>query len=192
MAVDEYVQVIGLEKLQAALDPAVWAERARAGLLRAGQVAIEPRARVNVEAEHHYHGTLAQNLHTELMGEGMASEAHVGISTGLVPEGRPLEFGWRSASGKQPPIDAIARWLTSKPEIAGSPLVTRNKAGFIHRKGTIAEISQDAQIRSRAFLIARAIGRRGFSFGRLAWLHDAAVAGREQAVQIMRDALVGK
>ncbi|HTR71861.1 MAG TPA: hypothetical protein VMH41_16750 [Mycobacteriales bacterium] len=185
----DFVEIVGLEKLLGVLDPATWAAGASAGLLKAGQTAIESRARANVEDEHHFTGNLAQNLHTEVQGSGLDLEAHVGVSTGLVPEGRPLEFGWPAGSGKQPPTDAIARWLASKPEIAGSPLVTRSSAGFIRRKGTIAQISQDAAIRSRAFLIARAIGQRGYSFGALHWLSQAGADGAEDAAQIVQESI---
>lgn len=191
---DDYVTVVGLDRTIARLDPKRWDAAARTGLLRAGQVAIEARARTNIKP-HTYTGNLAHNLHTDVRGSGLNLEAHIGISNSVAPEGTALEFG-RRAGGKQPPIDAIARWLTSKPELladiagsSGKALVGRNGAGHIVRRGTISSISADARVRSRAFLIARAIGRRGFSFGKLEWLKNAGRDGRVQARQIIRDAL---
>jgi hypothetical protein len=68
-------------------------------------------------------------------------------------------------SGKQPPIDAIARWIARKPEIGSSVSsnIGYNAAGQRRTTGTLSAVSQESRVRSLAFLIARAIGKRGYS-----------------------------
>ena len=44
---------------------------------------------------------------------------------------------------------------------------------FVSRKGTVASASGDKAVRGLAFVIARNIKRRGFSFGPLHWLGRA-------------------
>ena len=150
---------------------------------------IEYAGKANL-APHHWHGTAEQS--TVTVGpviEGDQVVVSVGLHGGMAPEGRPLEYGWKSESGKQPPISAIAEWLTSKPGLIPSPNVTRNSSGFIRRRGTIAAISQEAAVRSLAFVIARNIGRRGYSFGALHWLRDAMVETREEGLALLRRVL---
>ncbi len=137
------------------------------GLFRVGQK-IADLVRIELKP-HHYTGRAEQQTHAELTGTGFKSQVFVGVSTALVPEMRPLMLGWHSSSGKMPPVAAIAEWLAHKPELSGSSSHFRTASGFVrNRKGaTISSISQEADVRSRAFVIARAIGKRGFSFSPL-------------------------
>lgn len=157
------VQVIGLDAALRSLSPERLAAGLPAGLHAVGQdLAREVHGYIK---PHHYTGRAEQQVHAEPPeGQGFGVHVFVGTSASLVPELRPLMFGWRS-SGKRPPTDAIAQWLTAKPELAGSASVARSPAGFVRRSGTRAQISAEASVRSRAFLIARAIGRRGYTFG---------------------------
>lgn len=149
--------------------------QAAAGLEQAG-VLVQTNARRNL-AEHHYHGTAERN--TVVSPPLITPEAitvTVGIHAGLAPEGAPLEFGWRSQSGKQPPSEPIYQWLQGSGKGAGllasaGVNVRRNSAGFItgSRAKRIAPDQQKAA-RGLAFVIARNIGRKGYSFGALHWL----------------------
>ena len=167
--------VLGLDevlaRMQAELGPLMEAKVARG--LELGGIAVQGAARQNLSS-HHYHGT-AENQTTvspPIIAAGSV-EVTVGIHGGLAPEGRPLEFGWASSSGKQPPTSAIAEWLTSKPGLIPSPNVTRNAQGFVRRRGTVAAIASESAVRGMAFVIARNIKRRGYSFGALHWLEQA-------------------
>jgi hypothetical protein len=158
----ETVEIVGLAKAEALLSAARYERALGAGLLAAG-ILVQSEARA-VLASHHWHGRAEAEVHAEPRGP---LSVFVGGSAAKAPELRPLTYGWHSSSGKQPPTSAIAEWLTSKPEIADSSSVSRSPRGFVRRRGTIGQIAGESAIRSRAFLIARAIGRRGFSFGRL-------------------------
>ena len=167
--------VVGLDNVQRnlalQLGP-LMLEKVAAGLERGG-FAVQAAARANL-APHHYHGTAEQQttVSPPLITAGNVTVT-VGIHGGLAPEGRPLEFGWASAAGKQPPTKAIAEWLTSKPGLIPSANVSRNARGFVRRKGTIAAIASESAVRGMAFVIARNIKRRGYSFGSLHWLDGA-------------------
>jgi hypothetical protein len=182
LATDVVVRVIGIPEAVAHFDPARIGRGFHDGMMEAGFLVARE---VKVELKpHHYTGRAEQQLHPEPSGEGLKTNVFVGASAALVPELRPLDQGWHSASGKQPPTQAIAEWLAHKPEIAGSSSVFRTSKGFVRRTGTIAQVSAEAGIRSRAFLIARAIGRRGFAFGKtnafeLGW---ARAAGQVQGI----------
>lgn len=191
------IEIIGLERGKALFDAAHVGQRFGLGMLRAGQEVAGEMARS--AKEHHDTGRLEQQIHATAMGEGFATEVHVGISTGLAPEGRPLAFGWKSGSGKQPPVQAIAEWLSRHPSAAaglanarGQALVSRNGAGFVRRAGTIAEVTGDAALRSRAFLIARAIGRRGYRFGKHDWFHTGIDRARPRLEGILRRSMRGE
>lgn len=157
------VHVIGLDAALRGLSPERLAAGLPAGLHAVGlDLAAEVHGYIK---PHHYTGRAEQQVHAEPPeGQGFGVHVFVGTSASAVPELRPLMYGWKS-SGKRPPTDAIAKWLSGKPELAGSGSVTRSSGGFVRRSGTKSQISAEASVRSRAFLIARAIGRRGYSFG---------------------------
>jgi hypothetical protein len=160
----EDVRIVGIPEAIAGLGRI--GANADKGLFRVGQkLADAVRAEIR---PHHYTGRAEQQTHAELHGTGMKARVFVGVSTALVPEMRPLVAGWHSNSGKMPPVQAIAEWLAHKPELSGSSSHFRTSKGFVRsRKGaTIGSISAEANVRSRAFVIARAIGRRGYSFGK--------------------------
>jgi len=191
------IEVIGLARATALFDSARVGRQFGTGLYRAGQEVAGAMAR-SAKA-HHDTGRLEQQIHAQPFGEGFATEVHVGISTGLAPEGRPLAFGWKSTSGKQPPTQAIAEWLSRHPGAAsgltnraGKALVFRTAAGFVRRRGTVAEVTGESALRSRAFLIARAIGRRGYSFGRHDWFHIGIDEARPKLAAIVRSYLTGQ
>lgn len=191
------IEVIGMERIAATLDPARWDRFPLA--LQQGGIAMAAEMQ-RAAKSHHDRGTLERAIHSEgPIGRGLKAEVRVGISTSAAPEGRPLAFGWKSDSGKMPPIAPIADWLTRHPEAAagakgdlnrkGGDLVFRTMDGKVARQGTVAMVSSQSQIRSRAFLIARAIQRRGYSFGRSDWFHDGIRAGRPRLDAIVRKAL---
>lgn len=191
------IEVIGLQRATQLFSHQRVGEQFAIGMLRSGQEIAGEMARA--AKEHHDTGRLEQQIHAEPFGFGFASEVHVGISTGVAPEGRPLAFGWKSESGKQPPTQAIAEWLGRHPSAAagltngrGQALVSRNGAGFVRRSGTVAEVSGDAALRSRAFLIARAIGRRGYRFGKHDWFHLGIERAHPRLAEIMRRAIGGR
>lgn len=180
------VIVVGLPAALREFDPARFAEGLRTGMNTLGEeVATGAR---NLIEPHHWHGRFQQQIHVETTGDSLSNiVTNVGVNSALVPEARPISFGWKSTGGKQPPTEAIAAWLASKPELvnsAGSDAVTRNSSGFIRRRGTIAEVSQDSKVKSLAFLIARKIGREGYSFEPVQPFHRAwdAVAYRASSV----------
>lgn len=171
--------VLGLDevlaRMQAELGPLMTAKVARG--LELGGIAIQGAARQNL-SEHHFHGT-AENQTTVSppLITGTSVAVTVGIHGGLAPEGRPLEFGWKSDSGKMPPVLPIAEWLVEKG--IGQE---RNAKGFISygKGGKSARVKEAAfgaafpgATVSMAFLIARKIQKRGFSFGPLHWLERA-------------------
>lgn len=158
------IRVTGLREAVGKLEPAAWEAGARRGLLKVGQAAADEVKRDI--APHHYTGRAEQQVHAEQEHIPGRISVHVGTSSALVPELRPLVYGWRSRGGKQPPTDAIATWLAHKPELAESPSVGRTAAGFLRfrRGATVASVAGESAVRARAFLIARAIGRRGYSF----------------------------
>jgi hypothetical protein len=160
------VEVIGAERVDASLDPARWQGFGQA-LLRGGLAIAAEMQRA--AKPHHDTGNLERNIHAEgPFGHGLNQEVRIGIGTAGAPEGRPLAFGWKSKSGRQPPTGAIVAWLT--------------------RKGFGSGLT-DSQLRGRAFVIARAIGRRGYRFGADDWFHKGIEAGRPRLRAIMREAM---
>ena len=171
--------VLGLDevlaRMQAELGPLMEAKVARG--LKLGGIAIQGAARQNL-SEHHFHGT-AENQTTvspPLITAGSVAVT-VGIHGGLAPEGRPLEFGWKSDSGKMPPVLPIAEWIVGKG--IGQ---ARTPKGFINygKGGKSARVQEAAfgaafpgYAVSMAFLIARKIQKRGYSFAPLHWLERA-------------------
>lgn len=172
------VQVIGLQQAVAKLEPAVWERGLRRGLLKVGQQAAD--AVKDDISPHHYTGRAQQQVHAQEEHLAEKISVYVGTSAALVPELRPMVEGWASSSGKRPPTGPIAEWLAHKPEISGrSDLHYRSVKGFLRFRsigkladsgktvrGSIASTVADPEIWSHAFLIARTIGRRGYSFGK--------------------------
>ena len=147
------------ERVLHALTPDAYEAKAEQGLIDAAH-AIERDAKANLH-EHHFRGTTERNTTTSAIErDGDRSWVTVGVHGGQAPQARPLEFGWKSESGKMPPIQPIADWLVSKGYAGPS-------------KGTKATKTADAGVRGLAFVIARNIKRRGFSFGPLHWLGRA-------------------
>ncbi len=181
----DYVEIIGLAKAVGLVNPSHYAQGFRTGLFRAGQ---EAEGQMKQAARSHRDtGNLEQQIHTsEPVGSGLNLEVHVGIATGLAPEGRPIAFGWRSSSGKMPPVAPIAEWIQRRGGMGATASVTRTKAGFIRRKGTVAQISSEPAIRSLAFAIARSIQKRGYRFGSDDWFHRGIDAARPRLAEIVR------
>ena len=172
------VVIVGQDKVMAALAALGGPEmdaRIGSGLQAWGQV-IQTAARRNL-ADHHFTGRAEQFTTVEgPVVSGSSIAVTIGIHGGLAPEGRPLEFGWASSSGKQPPSQPIYEWLTGSS--AGRSVLTgfgasvnTTKAGFIPGS---RRVPSESTARGLAFLIARSIGRRGYSFGALHWLSKAA------------------
>jgi hypothetical protein len=195
------VQVVGLDSAVAKLAPAHWEQGLRRGLLRVGQAAAD--AVKEDIGGHHYTGRAEQQVHAEEEHLSNKISVYVGTSAALVPELRPMVEGWSSSNGKRPPVGPIAEWLAHKPEVTGrTDLHGRNSKGFLtfrsigrtvggafgpHQsrtvRGSIASTVADPGILSHAFLIARAIGKKGYSFGktdsfRKAWERVAPTAAR--------------
>ncbi len=137
------IVVTGIPHAVARLSPAHLEAGLLAGFTEAGAL-VETAARRIIDP-HHDKGTFQQQLHTEITGTGFGIGAHVGVSAAAVPEARPLTYGWPGGAGKQPPSAPIESWLNRNPSRVSVP------------SGMTAK--------SFAFLIARAIGKRGYSFG---------------------------
>jgi hypothetical protein len=176
------VVVVGKDKVEAAITGLAGPEMdARIGLgLKAWGQVIQTAARENLHG-HHFTGRAEQSTTvSEPSTVGNTIGVTVGIHGGLAPEGRPLEFGWSSATGKQPPTAPIVEWLTGSSQgaavlSAATGAQVNRKKGFIvgARAGRLAA-SDESKAQGLAFVIARNIGRRGFSFGPLHWLSKAA------------------
>ncbi len=124
--------------------------RARDGLPAAG-AAVQAAARANL-AEHRFRGTAEEaTTVSPVRSEGDEDVVTVGVhDLGLAPHARALEFGWRSRTGRQPPSAPIAAWGLERGIVD-----EREAPGF-------------------GFVVARRIGRTGFSFGALHFLGRAA------------------
>ena len=174
------VVIVGQDKVMAALAALGGPEmdaRIGSGLQAWGQV-IQTAARRNL-ADHHFTGRAEQFTTVEgPVVSGSSIAVTIGIHGGLAPEGRPLEYGWASSSGKQPPSQPIYEWLTGSSAgrsalIGFGASVNTTKAGFIPGSARLPA-SEESTARGLAFLIARSIGRKGYSFGKLSWLSKAA------------------
>ena len=174
------VVIVGADKVKAAIASLSGPEmdaRVGRGLMAWGQV-IQTAARRNLHG-HHFTGRAEQSTSvSEPTVSGSTVGVTIGIHGGLAPEGRPLEFGWASSSGKQPPSQPIYEWLTGSSQGANvltsfGGSVNRTGEGFIVGAKS-GRTSQESTARGLAFVIARNIGRRGYSFGPLHWLSKAA------------------
>jgi hypothetical protein len=189
------VVIVGMDKVKATL--AQWSgpeldARMGTGLMAWGQV-VQTQARQNLHS-HHFHGTaeMATTVSSPV-SSGTSTSVTVGIHGGLAPEGRPLEFGWASSSGKQPPSGPIYEWLTGSSQGAAalsSIATVKTKGGFISgSKSNRLAASDESAARGLAFVIARSIGKRGYSFGALNWLSKAAVstitAGKDAFMRVL-------
>lgn len=183
------IKVTGANEARAALDPLRVGAGVRSGLIQ-GAGLIERTAK-GVVATHHWHGTAERSIHQRVSGSGINSEVMIGSNTGRAPHFRSLAYGWPGGKGKQPPTDAIAKWLTSKPEIVGSftQNVKRNSAGFVSRRGSVSSISKERAVRGLAFVIARKIGKSGFSFDPLEPFEKAWDMHRRQVTEIVAKAI---
>lgn len=187
------VEIVGLARVRAMLDPASFGPGLRRGLERAGQ--LVQREERGILHPHHFRGRAEQGVHVETRGSGLAIETRIGIAADKVPEGRPLAFGWKSSGGKQPPSSALVPWVLEK--FGGSLTNARGQAlryRYTTKAGTWAArnragASQDAQVRSIAFLVARKIGRSGYSFAPLDWAHRGLEAARPHLRGIILAAL---
>lgn len=138
------------------------AARATQGLLRVARE-IQARARANM-ATHHYDGR-AERATT--VWTAVRSPMYVSVKVGIrgntfAPEGKTFEVGWHSSRGLQPPTAPLAEWAIRRG-IAHSP----------------------SQARSIGYAIARAQGRRGYSFGEFHWLTDAAASVAPSAESVV-------
>lgn len=176
------IRILGKEAVLARFDVAIrelTTTKAAAGLTRGG-IAIQTRAKANLKP-HHYHGRAEQQttVSAPLITPTSVSVT-VGIHGGVAPEGRPLEYGWKSGAGKRPPSSAIEDWLTGSSQGAAilasatGVAVKRNSRGFI-ASGKSSRVAADdrSKVKGLAFVIARNIGKRGFAFGELHWLESA-------------------
>ncbi len=153
------VTVLGVRETIAELHIAVsaMALRGTAGLVAGGKI-IQELARENL-APHHYRGTAERQVS---VSTPVVSPTEVVVTVGhhwppFNPTGYTFEYGWHSQSGRRPPVQPIEDWLNTK--------------GFAARGG------RPMTSRQAAFIVARAIGQRGYSFGEDHWLDDAAAEG---------------
>lgn len=179
------VEVIGAERVDASLAPARWDAMPKA-LLRGGLAMAAEMQRA--ARPHHDTGNLERRIHAEgPFGERLNAVVKIGISTAAAPEGRPLAFGWLSRTGRRPPTEAIMKWLQRHPQSGPdlSELRGSRARPTILNARTIRGQAGDAALRSRAFLIARAIGRRGYRFGSDNWFAKGIVAGKPKLRAIL-------
>ena len=189
------VVIVGKDKVEASLAAYAGPEmEARLGLgLQAWGQVVQRGARANLHP-HHFTGRAEQS--TSVSGptvSGSTVAVTVGIHGGLAPEGRPLEFGWKSDSGKQPPSEPIYQWLTGSSQGAA---VLSSAGGSVNRKGGFivgsrsSRTSDESTARGLAFVIARNIGKKGYALGKLSWLSRAAVetieAGKSAFLRAMK------
>ena len=198
------IQVVGLDKAVAKLAPAHWEQGLRRGLLKVGQQAAD--AVKEDISPHHYTGRAEQQVHAQAEHLSSRISVYVGTSAALVPELRPMVEGWKSSNGRQPPVGPIAEWLAHKPGVTGrADLHGFSSRGFLKFRsigrlassgktvrGSIGSTVADPGILSHAFLIARAIGRKGYSFGKTnsfhkAWARVAPHAARTIAEEMRRE-----
>jgi hypothetical protein len=146
--------VVGLRGTITALDVGVAATVAKAVAgLEAGARIIQVRARANV-AGRRYHGRLDASITVGAPDLSVPGTVRVGVGVqpGVwAPEGRTFEFGWHSKSGKRPPVKPLMLWAMER--------------GLASDERTAKKI---------AFVVARNIGDRGYSFGQSHWLDNAA------------------
>jgi Bacteriophage HK97-gp10, putative tail-component len=146
--------VTGLRGTIYGIDVAVALTVAKAtAALEAGARLVQAAARANVEGRK-YTGRLSDSITVAAPDLSVAESVTVavGVQPGVwAPEGFTFEFGWRSKTGKRPPVAPLAAWALAK--------------GIV---GT------EAEAKSFGFLVSRAMGARpGYSFGQTHWLANA-------------------
>ncbi len=148
-------RVEGVAEVLAALSVADAEIIARAELvLRSGAEVVAAVAKGNV-SEHNWSGRLANKIQVKQTGP---LEMSVGSRS---PEARPLEFGWTSSVGKQPPSgprSRLVKWLSAEG------------------------VAEPQRV---AFLVARKIGKDGYGFPATHWLGRAAETSGPEVVAAM-------
>lgn len=156
------VRIVGLEKTMRDVSPAEFGRRTHDGFHAAGLV-IEGAAK-GIVAPHHYTGRFEQRIHTVTTGHNLGDiKTVVGVIG--VPEARSLTYGW--PVGSFPNISKIADWVVRRIENA-SVSVSRTSKGLLRVKpgaGGLKGAAGEGNVKHIAFVIARAISRRGFTFG---------------------------
>jgi hypothetical protein len=127
------VAVKGITELEQKLAPDQLQKGLEVGLSKSGHTVL--KAAQMIAAPHHFSGRLQNRMGVVVSGSGMNQKATIGVNAAEVPEAGPLSHGWRSRSGKQPPTEDIAHWLSSK--------------------------GKDPAL---AFVVARSIKAKGYSF----------------------------
>ena len=142
--------------------------RADEGLLT-GAAIIRDAAKDNVET-HHFHGTAADATEVGRLELGDEIDTvDVGVlDLSNAPHARALEYGWKSETGMQPPVEPIAEWALER-----------------------GIVDDDKSARSFGFAVARKIATEGFSFDKLSWLGDAATASIPAVEAAVVDAAKG-
>ena len=181
--------VTGLDAVQKALSPQQFEARLHAGLTTAGNL-VAAQAR-NIVRPHHYTGRFEQQIHVAVTGTGLSQKATVGVSAAQVPEARPLSYGWKSNSGRMPPIEPIAQWVAKHPEISPSKNSYTNSSGFRRTRGSAASVGAESAVRGLAFVIARSIMRKGYSFPPLKVFETAYTQARASVVAALQKAIAG-
>jgi hypothetical protein len=125
-----------------------------AAALEAGGRLVQTAARANVSGRL-YKGRLRNAITVsapDLSVVGTVSVA-VGVQPGVwAPEGFTFEFGWKSKTGKRPPVAPLAAWALAK-----------------------GIVSTEAEAKAFGFVVARNMGDKpGYSFGQTHWLANAA------------------
>lgn len=132
------------------------ADGALAGLLAEAR-RIQQRAKTNVRP-YHYEGRLEDAIQVRVSIKNTSSFVRVTVGIHgrtFAPEGATFERGWHSEKGLMPPSEPIAFWAM--------------------RRGLAKDQKEADRL---GFVIARAQGRRGYSFDRRPWLSSAFEAER--------------
>jgi len=150
------VVITGLEKAERDLGPERFGRVVRTGFEELGALTEEyTTAKI---APHHWHGELAGSLHAATTGSGaLASERTEVTLRG--PQVHSFRGGWFSRSGKQPPTEQIAAWLTERGRDPRFAFAVARQIGARSRGAAAGQSSG---------LAGAALGRLGgYSFGKL-------------------------
>lgn len=162
------IEVHGVKDVEAMLNPARFGRAWIGGLEVAAERARE-RAREEASRHQRYRGRMARKPRYVIKPKGVEQSgnaramlsAYAVVDPGIgTPESYILSFGHRSK--KFPRVDSIARWAVARGFVEGTSrnLVTnRMKFG---EGGRAAAVQRGKRV---AFLIARAIQKRGFNLG---------------------------
>lgn len=158
-------RIEGLPPVQRRLNPSFWTPRIESGLRKVADIVVEEER--SYVRPHNVTGKTERSIkrHPVERREAGASrwnrEIHIGTPH---PGARPLMYGWASESGKMPNVTAIKEWMIRKG-VAASPNITISRTGRLRRSVSLASLREESTIKSQAYQIARAIQRRGYSFG---------------------------